>query len=155
MPNASPRTTDLRAVRMSAPIERWTDIEARAGETSDAKSLRRFEMVAYTGTAMELAGWDAPVVIDLAGLSIRGTARPILKDHSPSMIVGHTESVGVEAGRLRVAGLVSGSGRVAGEIVESSRNGFPWQASVGAKATRVEFVKKGQTAAANGRTFEG
>ena len=155
MPNASPRTTDLRAVRMSAPIERWTDIEARAGETSDAKSLRRFEMVAYTGTAMELAGWDAPVVIDLAGLSIRGTARPILKDHSPSMIVGHTESVGVEAGRLRVAGLVSGSGRVAGEIVESSRNGFPWQASVGAKATRVEFVKKGQTASANGRTFDG
>ena len=155
MPNASPRTTDLRAVRMSAPIERWTDIEARAGETSDAKSLRRFEMVAYTGTAMELAGWDAPVVIDLAGLSIRGTARPILKDHSPSMIVGHTESVGVEAGRLRVAGLVSGSGRIAGEIVESSRNGFPWQASVGAKATRVEFVKKGQSASANGRTFDG
>ena len=122
-------TTELRAVRMSAPIERWTDIEAapggRAGETSEAKSLRRFEMVAYTGSAMELAGWDAPVVIDLAGLSIRGTARPILKDHSPSMIVGHTESVGVEAGRLRVAGLVSGSGRVASEIVESSRNGFP------------------------------
>jgi len=140
---------------MSAPIERWTDIEARAGDSAEAKSLRRFEMVAYTGTAMELAGWDAPVVIDLAGLAIRGTARPILKDHSPSMIVGHTESVGVEAGRLRVAGLVSGSGRVAGEIVESSKNGFPWQASVGAKATRVEFVKKGQSASANGRMFEG
>jgi len=140
---------------MSAPIERWTDIEAKAGDGAEQRSLRRFEMVAYTGTAMELAGWDAPVVIDLAGLSIRGTSRPILKDHSPSMIVGHTESVGVEAGRLRVAGLVSGSGRVAGEIVDSSRNGFPWQASVGAKATRVEFVKKGQTAAANGRTFEG
>lgn len=152
MPNA---TTELRAVRMSAPIERWTDIEARAGESAEAKALRRFEMVAYTGTAMELSGWDAPVVIDLAGLAIRGTARPILKDHSPSMIVGHTESVGVEAGRLRVAGLVSGSGRVAGEIVESSRNGFPWQASVGAKATRVEFVKKGQTASANGRMFDG
>jgi len=152
MPNG---TTELRAVRMSAPIERWTDIEARAGESAEAKSLRRFEMVAYTGTAMELSGWDAPVVIDLAGLSIRGSARPILKDHSPSMIVGHTESVGVEAGRLRVAGLVSGSGRVAGEIVESSRNGFPWQASVGAKATRIEFVKKGQTASANGRTFDG
>ncbi|MFO0873145.1 MAG: hypothetical protein U0575_04130 [Phycisphaerales bacterium] len=142
---------------MSAPIERWTDIEAAPGSGGDAnaRSLRRFEMVAYTGTAMELAGWDAPVVIDLAGISIRGTARPILKDHSPSMIVGHTESVGVEAGRLRVSGLVSGSGRVAGEIVESSKNGFPWQASVGAKATRVEFVKKGQSAAANGRTFEG
>lgn len=148
-------TTELRAVRMSAPIERWTDVEARAGDGAESKSLRRFEMVAYTGTAMELAGWDAPVVIDLAGLAIRGTARPILKDHSPSMIVGHTESVGVEAGRLRVAGLVSGSGRVAGEIVESSKNGFPWQASVGAKATRVEFVKKGQSASANGRMFEG
>jgi len=154
MPSAR-ATTELRAVRMSAPIEHWTDVQARAGEGTEARSLRRFEMVAYTGSAMELVGWDAPVVIDLAGLSIRGTSRPILKDHSPSMIVGHTESVGVEAGRLQVRGIVSGSGRVAGEIVESSRNGFPWQASVGAKATRTEFVKKGQSAAANGRTFEG
>jgi len=154
MPSAL-ATTEIRAVRMSAPIEHWSDVQARAGDGADAKALRRFEMVAYTGAAMVLAGWDAPVVIDLAGLSIRGAARPILKDHSQSMIVGHTESVGVEAGQLRVAGLVSGSGRVASEIVESSRNGFPWQASVGARATRTEFVKKGQTASANGRTFEG
>jgi len=154
MPSAH-ATTELRAVRMSAPIEHWSDVQARAEDGGEAKALRRFEMVAYTGTAMVLAGWDAPVVIDLAGLLIRGAARPILKDHSQSMIVGHTESVGVEAGQLRVAGLVSGSGRVASEIVESSRNGFPWQASVGARATRTEFVKKGQTAAANGRTFEG
>ncbi len=151
-------TNTIRAIRLSAPIEHWTDapdlIGAKAADGT-AKSLRRFDMVAYTGAAMELAGWDAPVVVDLAGLQVRGNARPILKDHSPSMIVGHTESVGVEAGQLRVAGLVSGSGRVASEIVESSRNGFPWQASVGAKASRVEFVKKGQTASANGRTFEG
>jgi len=144
---------EARSICMSAPIDRWSDVEAREG--GESKPLRRFEMVAYTGGAMDLMGWDAPVVVDLAGLAVRGAARPILKDHSPSLIVGHTESVGVEAGQLRVAGVVSGAGRVAAEIVESSRHGFPWQASVGARATRTEFVKKGQTAAANGRTFEG
>lgn len=159
------RYADIRAknatrtgeLQLTATVSNWGDIAADGSAQGGERKLRRFEMVAYTGAPMVLAGWDAPVVVDLSGITVRGTAQPILKDHSPSMVVGHTESVGVEAGQLRVAGIVSGAGRVAKEIIEASLNGFPWQASVGATPDpeRVEFVKRGKTATANGQTHQG
>jgi hypothetical protein len=142
-----------RALQLCAPVGEWANIEAAAG--ADAAPLRRFSMVAYTGGAMALAGWPHPVVVDLAGLQFSARSRPILKDHNRSLIVGHTDSVAVQGSNLLVTGVISGAGPVAREIVESSRNGFPWQASLGALAERVELVPKGRKAAANGREFEG
>ena len=142
-----------RALQLCAPVGEWANIEAAAG--ADAAPLRRFSMVAYTGGAMALAGWPNPVVVDLAGLQISARSRPILKDHNRSLIVGHTDSVAVQGSNLLVTGVISGAGPVAREIVESSRNGFPWQASLGALAERVEFVPRGRKAVANGREFEG
>jgi hypothetical protein len=146
-----------RLLNLCAPVEGW--IEAGASGDASAPSLRRFSMTAYTGGAMMLAGWPHPVVVDLAGLQVAGgtKSRPILKDHNRSLIVGHTDAVRIEASQLLVSGVISGAGPVAREIVESSRNGFPWQASLGAvaQAGGMEFVPKGKKAAANGREFEG
>lgn len=108
---------------------------------------------------MALPGWPHAVVVDLTGLQVSAKSRPILKDHNRSLIVGHTESITVEGSRLLVSGVISGAGPVAREIIESSRNGFPWQASIGAASLpgggAVEFVPKGKSAAANGATFQG
>lgn len=146
---------DERSLHLCAPVEGWIEAAADGG---DAPTLRRFSMTAYTGGPMVLARWDHPVVVDLAGLEVPGNGlkgRPILKDHNRSLIVGHTDSVRVEGPQLLVDGVISGAGAVASEVVESSRNGFPWQASLGAIATQLEFVAKGKTAEANGRAFEG
>lgn len=156
-------TEQRRELRLCAPVDGWVEAAAPgAGDGGapadgklDAPILRRFSMTAYTGGPMVLPGWAHPVVVDLAGLNVSAKSRPILKDHNRSLIVGHTESVGVQGSRLMVSGVISGAGPVAREIVESSRNGFPWQASLGAVARQMEFVSKGRTASANGRTFEG
>lgn len=145
-----------RQLKLCAPIEQW--VEAGAADAGDAPALRRFSMTAYTGGAMVLAGWPHPVVVDLAGLEVAGgglKSRPILKDHNRSLIVGHTDSIRVEGSQLLVSGVVSGAGPVAREIVESSRNGFPWQASLGATGRQMEFVPRGKKALVNGREFEG
>jgi len=144
-----------RVLQMRAPVENWESIDAAAEGDGDRPALRRFSMVAYTGGPMALAAWPHPVVVDLSGLQVSARSRPILKDHNPSLIVGHTDAVNVQGSSLTVAGVISGAGAVAREIVESSSNGFPWQASLGAVAQRVEFVPKGRTAQANGREFEG
>lgn len=144
-----------RLVNLCAPVEGWIEAKADGG---DAPSLRRFSMTAYTGGPMVLARWDHPVVVDLAGLDVPGNGlkgRPILKDHNRSLIVGHTDSVRVEGSQLLVEGVISGAGAVAREVVESSRNGFPWQASLGAVAIQMEYVARGKKAVANGREFEG
>lgn len=140
-----------RALQFCASVREWTNIEAAA----DAAPLRRFSMIAYTGGAMSLSRWPHPVVVDLAGLAVPARSRPVLKDHNPSLIVGHTDAISAQGADLLVTGVVSGAGPIAREIVESSRNGFPWQVSMGALAERVEFVPKGRKAAANGREFEG
>jgi len=131
------------------------DVNLQAATADDGKTLRRFTMTAYTGGAMALAGWPYPVVVDLTGLVLGKKSRPILMNHDTARIVGHTDTVGVEGTALTVAGVISGVGSAAREVVGASDNGFPWQASLGAAVKKVVFVPEGKTAAANGKEFAG
>lgn len=125
------------------------------GDDAAQPKLRRFSMVAYTGGPMRLAGWQHPVVVDLAGLKVSRKNRPILKDHDRRSIVGHTDDIRIGEQRLEVDGVISGVGASAQEIIATSENGFPWQASLGASADRVVFIAEGKTATANGRELSG
>jgi hypothetical protein len=153
MMTSTRRTTDdnpPRQLRLEGTAA--LDLEAAA---EDGATLPRFRMVAYTGTPMRVAGWRYPIVIDLAGLSIPSQARPIRFGHDPLSGVGHTDAVRVEDGQLVATGVVSRDTPAAREVVTSARNGFPWQASVGAGVEEFEFVKENQTVLVNGRTFAG
>lgn len=133
-------------------------IEAADGASTDRPSLKKFAMVAYTGGSMDV-GWGAPVVVDLNGMKVTSKARPILHQHDPARIVGHTDSVEVKVlhdrAELRVSGVISGASDSARLVLESAANGFPWQASIGARVTKSEFVAEGQTATVNGRNVSG
>ena len=142
------RTLDLTA-------ECRFDIETAEAVEGKPAVLPRFRMVAYTGGPMKVAGWRYPVVMDLAGLGIPSQARPIRFGHDALSGVGHSDAIRVEAGQLIASGIVSRDTPAAKEIVVSSRNGFPWQASIGASVEEFEFAKEGQKVLANGRTFDG
>ena len=130
------------------------DIDATA-DGSTAPALPKFRMVAYTGGPMRVAGWRYPVIIDLAGLSVPSQARPIRFGHDPLSGVGHTDAIRVEGGQLIATGIVSRDTPAAREVVVSSKNGFPWQASVGAGVDEFEFVKDGQKVTVNGTQYSG
>lgn len=130
-------------------------LEAAAETEEGQVKLRRFSMTAYTGNAMVLAGWQYPVVVDLGGLRVPRKSRPILKDHNHGQIVGHTDEIVVNERALDVTGVISGAGAIAQEVIATSDNGFPWQASLGASADKVVFIAEGKTAQANGRNFTG
>ena len=70
------------------------------------------------------------MVVDLAGLRVTRKSRPILKDHDRASIVGHTNDIAVNDSKLAVAGVISGVGATAQEVIATSENGFPWQASL-------------------------
>lgn len=142
----------VRSLNLTAPMR----IDAQAAASEDGKpALPRFRMLAYTGGPMRLAGWKHPVVVDLAGLAIPSQVRPIRVGHDTDQRVGHTDTIRVDAGQLVAEGVVSCTGRTAQEVVADARNGFPWQASIGAAVEQFEFVKEGQVAAVNGREFAG
>ncbi len=130
-------------------------IDMAAESAGASPALPRFSMIAYTGGMMRIAGWRYPVVVDLAGLAIPSQNRPVRFGHDANTGVGHTDSIRLENGRLVAAGLVSRDTSAAKEIVVSAKNGFPWQASIGASVEQFEFVKENQTVSVNGRDFTG
>jgi hypothetical protein len=150
-PNARPDGPTLPA-QLNLTAIAVMDLDAGAEGTT---ALPRFRMVAYTGAPMRVVGWRHPVVIDLAGLSIESQARPIRFGHDPLSGVGHTDAIRVEQGQLIASGVVSRDTPAAREVVVSSKNGFPWQASVGASVEEFEFIRENQVVHVNGRDYSG
>ncbi|MBI1373921.1 MAG: hypothetical protein GC159_14455 [Phycisphaera sp.] len=112
----------------------------------------RINIVAYSGGLMSVPGWG-PVAIDLAGLDASGQV-PLLADHDARVggIVGHGEARVVN-GQLIVAGVMSGAGDAARQIVEMTTGGFSFQASVGVEPVEHERVPPGTKVQVNGRTL--
>jgi hypothetical protein len=152
-----PRSAPNDSPTLPAPLNltATAHIELEAAGDGEIGGLPRFQMVAYTGGPMRIAGWKFPVVIDLAGMSIPAQSRPIRFGHDPLSGVGHTDSIRVEQGKLMAAGVVSRDTAAAREVVSSSKNGFPWQASVGASVDEFEFIKGQQQVTVNGRQYAG
>lgn len=150
-----PATADKMKTIPALTLTATADITIAAAAEGTPAPLPRFKMVAYTGGPMRVAGWRHPVVIDLAGLAVPSQARPIRFGHDPLSGVGHTDAIRVEAGQLIATGVISRDTGAAKEVVASSRNGFPWQASVGASVEEFEFIKDNQKATVNGQELTG
>lgn len=150
-----PATAESAKIIPALTLTATADITVAAAADGQSAPLPRFKMVAYTGGAMRVAGWRHPVVIDLAGLAVPSQARPIRFGHDPLSGVGHTDAIRVEAGQLVATGVISRDTPAAKEVVASSRNGFPWQASIGASVEEFEFIKDNQKATVNGQELTG
>lgn len=139
--------------KLALTCEPVFEIEAAAGADGKAP-LPKFNMVAYTGAPIRQFWSKNSMVIDLAGLSF-DQQLPIRVGHDSSAGVGHTDSIRVEGGQLYASGTVSRDTEAAREVVKSSRNGFPWQASIGASVDQSEFIPENQSVLVNGKEFKG
>jgi hypothetical protein len=147
-----PGANDAPSVVAFACSPSWIASE----QSADGKAaLPKFSMVAYTGGPMRLMGWRHPVIVDLAGLAIPTQNRPIRLGHDAALGVGHTDRIAIEGGKIIAFGVVSRDTNAAREVVASSRNGFPWQASIGASVEEHEFVRESQVVQVNGQSFQG
>lgn len=120
--------------------------------------LPSVSMVAYTGAPMNFPLlFDHPVIVDLKGMEIGAKSRPLLRDHDKGREIGHTTSIEIRAGRLYVEGVVSAESDDARRVVVASKNGFPYQASMGMPFLRsnVDFVRAGASVEVNGRRWRG
>lgn len=132
--------------KFSAPVE----IQAAKGEGK----LPTFEIVAYTGVPMNAGGFYTPVIVELSGVKTVNENIPILLDHDSSRIVGQG-SAKVDTAAIRVNGSVMGEDADSQKVVALAKNGFKWQASIGASVTRREFLEAGKKANVNGREVSG
>jgi len=133
-------------------------IEAAAVLAENEKPKnRRFSMTAYTGGPMMLEGWKYPVVIDLQGLNKGSSSRPIFISHNQDIddLLGQTDHVNIVENNLIAAGVILGDSPRVLRVINLADKGFNWQASIGARADQVEFIKAGQIVNVNGKEFTG
>lgn len=134
-------------------------LELKAAAGGDDEKIRPFDMLAYSGGRLKVAGFPGGIVVDMSGVTIKasGGKLPITLDHKDSQRVGHSEEieVDVKASQIRLSGLTSAESDARDEVLKSHKNGFRFQASIEGHTNGREFVKRGRTIRVNGRTFEG
>ena len=133
------------------------DLVLKAGDSGDeSKKLPTFEMRSYTGAPIRQWFSPNPIVIDLAGINVPNRSIPIRFGHEETRNgIGHTTEVKLEGGVLVARGVISRDTEAAREFVASSKNDFPWQASIGASIGKIELVKAGESTEVNGKTYDG
>jgi hypothetical protein len=140
-------------IEMVGPVNLEAAAPVEAGSSAPAKA-RKFSMEAYSGGPMRVGFWRHPIVLDLAGLTLRAGAK-IYLDHDRSARVGHVDAVENNGERLTVRGVVSSTSAAAQEVCADADNGYPWQASVGATVDAVDFIAEGSSVKVNGREIQG
>ena len=129
-------------------------VAAAAGEEGKPK-IPTFKMTAYTGIPF-LQDWsNAPVIVDLEGLTIPSQNLPVRLQHDPAQGVGHLDSIDNNGKKLTATGIVSRDTEAAREVVISAGKGFPWQASMGARIMKMDYIDDGNKVAVNGRNWTG
>lgn len=137
---------DAGNLKFSAPVELTAAAESGKKPT--------FNIVAYTGVPMNAGGFYSPVIVELSGVKTANSHIPILLDHDASLIVGQGEA-SVDTATIRVSGSVMGDSPEANKVIALAKDGFKWQASIGASVTRREFLEAGKKAVVNGREVSG
>ena len=136
-------------------IEAAEDDRPVIAPSEDPAKPPTFEAKCYNGGKLILAGIKYPVVVDLKGLQVTAKSRPVLREHETKRNIGHTTDIRNDFRKLDATGVISVSNHDSKEVVEASKNGFPWQISIGAKALKVEMVPQGKSVTVNGQTFSG
>lgn len=125
-----------------------------AEKDGDEHKPARFSVDAYTGGALEVAGYDLPIAIDLAGLTFAKHVVANL-DHDRTKRVGHVTATTIEGSTLKLSGVASAATPYRDEVVNSARDGFEWEASVEAYPTVLTEVRDGEEIEVNGQTLKG
>lgn len=139
---------------------RWLDLAAgvavQAGAVLPAGKPRRFQIEAYDGGPLPVAGFDHPVIVDLATLECP-ESMPLLIDHTATVeaTLGSTDLIENNGRTLNIAGVVTATSTMAMNVVAQSDKGQRWQASIGVRVGTIQEVQAGQLIIVNGQQFRG
>jgi hypothetical protein len=138
-------------IAFTAPVQ----FAAAKDDGDDPKGPPTFTSIFYTGGAMDINGWDLPVVVDLAGLT-PGNVLVANQYHDATRPVGNF-AVANDGRTLVANGTATAATAARDEVVNSAANGYQWQASLEVQPAKggVETVKKGEKVKVNGQEFEG
>jgi len=124
---------------------------------ADGKETPKLSMLAYSGKPIENHWYWDELVIDVDGVKFAQKKFPILEDHNTDKKIAFTGKPNTENYQI----LIDPESTKFVDTEESrlfqslSKDGFPYQASIYAIPTSVEYVRNGESAKVNGFAVKG
>lgn len=120
-------------------------------EFKDGDRAREFLITAYTGA--KISSWFGDIMIDIPGIQTK-EKMPILREHFRDRVVGYGDAW--KEDNFYISGKFSNSTQDAKEVMALADEGYPWQASISVRPTKVERLEdKKIKAMVNGSQVEG
>lgn len=104
--------------------------------------------------------WFGDVIIDLESTSFRGRKFPVLRDHDTDRILGFSgrpEIVADDTGKksIHLTNVTLVDTEDTQKVVQLGDEGFPFQASISIRPTKIQRLEEGEEAQVNGFTVKG
>ena len=124
-------------------------------QEENGKKKRCMSMTGYSGGVIRNHWWWGNLAIDISGMSFPKKSYPILRDHSTSMIIGHSPKPKTDDNKLQFDDVVLCDTEWANDFLARSDEGVPFEASIYAQPTSIERVEEGEIVDVNGYKFKG
>lgn len=120
----------------------------------EGKDPAKFSIVANSGKPIPNHWFWGNLGIELAGIKAKRRV-PILMDHDPAQRIGYSDARELDKRGLIMAGEFLKSSPLAAQVRGESLDGFPFEASVNLRPTKIERIPEGETAEVNGHQMAG
>lgn len=127
-------------------------------EAEDGKKIAKLDMLAYSGKPIKNHFYWGDLVIDLQGMKFEGKKFPILENHDTGRKIAFTgKPIINDKFELRIDPETTTfvDTDASAEFQKLSSEGFPYQASIYAKPSKIERIDEGSQADVNGFTQKG
>ncbi|MFA6735895.1 MAG: hypothetical protein WCR87_03130 [Saccharofermentanales bacterium] len=138
-------------------IQNDNDACVKFAKNEDGTETPKLNMLAYSGKPIENHWWWDTLVIDTDGVKFNQKKYPILEDHDTRKKIAFTGKPKTENYQI----VIDPDTTVFVDTDESrafqslSKDGFPYQASIYATPTSIEYVQDGESADVNGFSIKG
>ena len=115
---------------------------------------KKLAMLGYSGALMD-HWWWGKVAVDVSGVKFGRKPYPILEDHMTEKKIGVAFSVDSSNNQINFPEIKPLKNKFSEEVLSNMEAGFPYQASISIKPTKIEEVTDGASADVNGYTVKG
>ena len=138
-----------KALLFNEPIDGVLSFSQKEGEEG-----KKLSMLGYSGALMD-HWWWGKVAVDVEGVKFGRKPYPILEDHLTEKKIGVAFSVDTSNHQINFPEIKPLNNKFSDEVLGNMEAGFPYQASISIKPTRIEEVKEGASTEVNGMKIKG
>jgi len=142
----------MQIPRSGLCIEDSAEVRLSGGGEGEKKKA---SLLAYSGKIIKGHWLWGNLAIDVSGIEFKRKRNPILEQHDIYRKIGFSNKLPNLDNKIEFEEVQLLDNEVANEFYQNSKDGFPYQASIGIRPTVLEEVSEGETVEVNGQNMKG